>query len=84
MAGDPTRVLPVTDGDRSYVKWSSRFEIAPEHDAARRADESEFPRWASQSGRAIHKVTQEPIVFRQLLKVFVPRNLNHLKTFISN
>jgi hypothetical protein len=24
------RVLPITDGDRSYVEWSSRFEIAPE------------------------------------------------------
>jgi carbon monoxide dehydrogenase subunit G len=26
------RVLPVTDGDRSYVEWSSRFEIDPEHE----------------------------------------------------
>jgi hypothetical protein len=26
------RVLPITDGDRSYVERSSRFEIAPEHD----------------------------------------------------
>ena len=26
------RVLPITDGDRSYVEWSSRFEIAPEHE----------------------------------------------------
>ncbi len=27
------RVLPITDGDRSYVEWSSRFEIDPEHEA---------------------------------------------------
>ena len=27
------RVLPISDGDRSYVEWSSRFEIAPEHEA---------------------------------------------------
>jgi hypothetical protein len=27
------RVLPITDGDRSYVEWSSRFDIAPEHEA---------------------------------------------------
>jgi hypothetical protein len=27
------RVLPITEGDRSYVEWSSRFEIAPEHEA---------------------------------------------------
>lgn len=26
------RVLPITDGDRAYVEWSSRFEIAPEHE----------------------------------------------------
>jgi Polyketide cyclase / dehydrase and lipid transport len=26
------RVLPITDGDRSYVEWSSRFEIAPENE----------------------------------------------------
>src|SRR6266704_1339726 len=26
------RVLPITDGDRSYVEWSSRFEIDPEHE----------------------------------------------------
>ena len=26
------RVLPITDGDRSYVEWLSRFEIAPEHE----------------------------------------------------
>jgi Polyketide cyclase / dehydrase and lipid transport len=27
------RVLPITDGDRSYVEWSSRFEIDPESEA---------------------------------------------------
>jgi hypothetical protein len=27
------RVLPITDGNRSYVEWSSRFEIDPEHEA---------------------------------------------------
>jgi len=27
------RVLPISNGDRSYVEWSSRFEIAPEHEA---------------------------------------------------
>jgi Polyketide cyclase / dehydrase and lipid transport len=27
------RVLPVTDGDRSYAEWSSRFESDPEHEA---------------------------------------------------
>jgi hypothetical protein len=27
------RVLPITDGDQSYVEWSSRFEIDPEHEA---------------------------------------------------
>lgn len=27
------RVLPITDGNRSCVEWSSRFEIAPEHEA---------------------------------------------------
>ncbi|PYK65329.1 MAG: MxaD family protein, partial [Verrucomicrobia bacterium] len=27
------RVLPITDGDCSYVEWSSRFEIAPKHEA---------------------------------------------------
>lgn len=27
------RVLPITDGDRSYVEWSSRFDIDPEHEA---------------------------------------------------
>jgi Polyketide cyclase / dehydrase and lipid transport len=27
------RVLPITDGDRSYVEWSSRFEIDAEHEA---------------------------------------------------
>jgi Polyketide cyclase / dehydrase and lipid transport len=27
------RVLPITDGDRSYAEWSSRFETAPEHEA---------------------------------------------------
>jgi hypothetical protein len=27
------RVLPITDGNRSYVEWSSRFEIAPEREA---------------------------------------------------
>jgi hypothetical protein len=26
------RVLPITDGDKSYVEWSSRFEIAPENE----------------------------------------------------
>ena len=27
------RVLPVTDGNRSYVEWSSRFDIDPEYEA---------------------------------------------------
>ena len=27
------RVLPITDGDRSYVEWSSRFDIDPEYEA---------------------------------------------------
>lgn len=27
------RVLPITDGNRSYVEWSSRFEIDPQHEA---------------------------------------------------
>jgi polyketide cyclase/dehydrase/lipid transport protein len=27
------RVLPITDSDRSYVEWSSRFEIDPQHEA---------------------------------------------------
>lgn len=27
------RVLPIIDGNRSYVEWSSRFDIAPEHEA---------------------------------------------------
>jgi hypothetical protein len=27
------RVLPITEGDRSYVEWSSRSEIAPEHES---------------------------------------------------
>jgi hypothetical protein len=27
------RVLPITDGNRAYVEWSSRFEIDPEHQA---------------------------------------------------
>jgi hypothetical protein len=26
-------VSPITDGGRSYVEWSSRFEIIPEHEA---------------------------------------------------
>ena len=26
------RVLPITDGDRSYVEWSSRFEIDPKYE----------------------------------------------------
>jgi hypothetical protein len=26
------RVLLITDGNRSYVEWSSRFEIDPEHE----------------------------------------------------
>lgn len=26
------RVLPITDGDRSYVEWSSRFDIDPEYE----------------------------------------------------
>jgi Polyketide cyclase / dehydrase and lipid transport len=26
------RVLPITDDNRSYVEWSSRFEIDPEHE----------------------------------------------------
>jgi len=25
-------VLPITDGNRSYVEWSSRFEIDPQHE----------------------------------------------------
>jgi len=25
-------VLPITDGDRAYVKWSSRFEIDPQYE----------------------------------------------------
>ncbi len=27
------KVLRITDGNRSYVEWSSRFEIDPEHEA---------------------------------------------------
>lgn len=27
------RVLPITDGNRSYVEWSSRFEIDQEYEA---------------------------------------------------
>jgi polyketide cyclase/dehydrase/lipid transport protein len=27
------RVSPITDGDRSYVEWSSRFEIDPQYEA---------------------------------------------------
>jgi hypothetical protein len=27
------RVLPITDGERSYVEWFSSFDIAPEHEA---------------------------------------------------
>lgn len=27
------RVLPITDGDRSYVEWSSRFDIDPKYEA---------------------------------------------------
>ena len=27
------RVLPITDGDRSSVEWSSRFEIDPKYEA---------------------------------------------------
>ena len=27
------RVLPITDGNRSYVEWSSTFEIDPQHEA---------------------------------------------------
>jgi Polyketide cyclase / dehydrase and lipid transport len=27
------RVLPITDGERCYVEWSSRFEIDPEYEA---------------------------------------------------
>jgi hypothetical protein len=27
------RVLPITNGDRSYVEWSSRFDIDPEFEA---------------------------------------------------
>src|SRR6266571_8893245 len=27
------RVLPITDADRSYVEWSSRFEIDPQYEA---------------------------------------------------
>src|SRR5262245_22135141 len=26
------KVLPITDGQRSYVAWSSRFDIDPEHE----------------------------------------------------
>jgi len=25
--------LPITDGNRSYIEWSSRFDIDPEHEA---------------------------------------------------
>ncbi|MGC2626218.1 MAG: SRPBCC family protein [Candidatus Udaeobacter sp.] len=27
------RVLPITDGNRSYVEWSSRFDIDPKYEA---------------------------------------------------
>jgi hypothetical protein len=27
------RVLPITDGNRSYVEWSSRFDIDPMYEA---------------------------------------------------
>jgi hypothetical protein len=27
------RLLPITDGNRSYVEGSSRFEIDPQHEA---------------------------------------------------
>jgi hypothetical protein len=27
------RVSPITDGDRSYVEWSSSFDIDPQHEA---------------------------------------------------
>ena len=27
------KVLPITDGQRSYVAWSSRFDVDPEHEA---------------------------------------------------
>jgi hypothetical protein len=27
------RVRPITEGDRSYVEWSSRFDIDPKHEA---------------------------------------------------
>jgi hypothetical protein len=27
------RVAPITDGDRSYIEWSSRFEIDPKYEA---------------------------------------------------
>jgi len=27
------RVLPITDGNQSYVEWFSRFEIDPQHEA---------------------------------------------------
>jgi hypothetical protein len=27
------KVLPITDGQRSYVEWSSRFDIDPEYEA---------------------------------------------------
>src|SRR5438034_11306786 len=27
------KVLPITDGNRSYVEWSSRFEIDPQYEA---------------------------------------------------
>jgi hypothetical protein len=26
-------VSPITDGERSYVEWSSRFDIDPQHEA---------------------------------------------------
>lgn len=26
------RLLPITDGDRTYAEWSSRFEIDPDHE----------------------------------------------------
>lgn len=30
------RLLPVTDGDRSYAEWTAEFDVAPENEAAMR------------------------------------------------
>jgi hypothetical protein len=31
------RLFPVTDGDRSFIRWSGQFEAAPDHAAAMEA-----------------------------------------------